>query len=161
MNYPVPTAIKLQNGNPGHRPLNYDEPKALPADPTEIPAYLNLSDEDKAEWAIVAPPLAQLGLLSNIDLGSLGTYVQDRVDARKLRQAIRLEGFTISFTDKRGNESIRKNNKVTALNELTKRIREFENLFGMNPVSRSRIHITKEAPSDKPDVLAFINGKSA
>ena len=57
---PKPTAMKVLEGNPGKRPLNFAEPhseKKLPHGPEW------LEDEAKAEWERLAVPLYNLGLL--------------------------------------------------------------------------------------------------
>src|SRR5690348_3709942 len=68
---PTPTTLKVLRGNPGKRPLNPKEPKP----PTAIPiAPQHLTEIAKAEWDRIAPKLAQLGLLTDLDRAALAAY---------------------------------------------------------------------------------------
>jgi phage terminase small subunit len=72
MPYPAtPTALKLLAGNPGHRPLNQNEPKPELVAPT-CPSHL--SREAKREWRRIVPELEKLGLLTRIDRAALAAY---------------------------------------------------------------------------------------
>ena len=70
---PVPTAIKLANGNPGKRPLNPREPKPVTSIPT-CPAHL--MPTAKAEWKRLARYLHDLGVISELDRAALAAYCQ-------------------------------------------------------------------------------------
>ena len=58
---PLPTALKLERGNPGHRPLNEDEPEFAPL---EEPRPAELTGRGAAEWDRLAPELRAKGLLT-------------------------------------------------------------------------------------------------
>jgi P27 family predicted phage terminase small subunit len=65
---PIPTALKIAAGNPGHRPINADEP-APPAAVPRCPAHL--TGAAREEWKKRAPALAKLGLLTTLDTAAL------------------------------------------------------------------------------------------
>jgi P27 family predicted phage terminase small subunit len=71
---PVPTDLKVLRGNPGHRPLNVDEP-ALP--PVESEAFdtppLELTGDAAAiaEWGRLAPMLRAARQVTEAERGSL------------------------------------------------------------------------------------------
>lgn len=68
---PTPTAIKELEGNPGHRPLNKNEPKP----PKKAPACpKSLCAEAKKEWRRLCKELEQMGVLTNLDMGVFATY---------------------------------------------------------------------------------------
>lgn len=53
---PKPTVLKQQDGNPGRRPINVDEPIAIPGMP-DCPPHLD--DEARAEWCRTGPLLVK------------------------------------------------------------------------------------------------------
>ena len=70
---PKPTAIKLQDGNPGKRPINPDEPKAIPGMP-ECPAHLD--DEATAEWHRMGPQLLKEKRMAPVYKAIFAAYCQ-------------------------------------------------------------------------------------
>ena len=68
---PTPTAIKELEGNPGHRPLNKNEPKPLKKAPA---CPKSLCAEAKKEWRRLCKELEQMGVLTNLDMGVFATY---------------------------------------------------------------------------------------
>src|SRR3954451_5119205 len=68
---PKPTALRLGQGNPGHRPLNTRDPKPAHSIPT-CPAHL--SPSAKAEWKRLAHEMHRLGILTNLDRAALSAY---------------------------------------------------------------------------------------
>src|ERR1700730_15645373 len=72
---PIPTRLKLLRGNPGHRPINANEPKPRTLTKTPLaPAFLGASA--KAEWRRRARELVGLGMLTSSDLGVLAAYCE-------------------------------------------------------------------------------------
>ena len=67
----TPTALALVAGNPGRRPLPKNEPKPKVACP---PPPEFLGDIARAEWQRVCPRLAEVGLMTNIDVAVLAAY---------------------------------------------------------------------------------------
>ena len=67
----TPTALTLVRGNPGRRKLPVNEPKP-PITCPDPPDYL--VDVAKVEWHRVCPRLADLGLMSDIDIAVLAAY---------------------------------------------------------------------------------------
>ncbi len=68
---PTPTALKVIQGNPGHRPLNKNEPKVEPGIP-ERPKWLK--GEAKKEWDRVIALFGQTGVITPIDGSMLAVY---------------------------------------------------------------------------------------
>lgn len=68
---PKPTRLKVVTGNPGHRPLNENEPEPA-ADMPPVPDHLD--DDARAEWDRVAPELYAIGVLTVVDGSVLGAY---------------------------------------------------------------------------------------
>jgi phage terminase small subunit len=68
---PKPTRIKVLTGNPGKRPLNYDEPRLELMIP-ECPAALGPTA--KEEWDRLAGELDKLRILTALDRSALAAY---------------------------------------------------------------------------------------
>lgn len=67
---PKPTALKILEGNPGHRPIDLRaEPTPAPNIP-ECPEFLDAVA--KKEWFRLCNELHELGLLTNLDRSALG-----------------------------------------------------------------------------------------
>ena len=71
---PLPTALKLLRGNPGHRPLATDEPK--PRGRATCPEWV--CDPGKELWAHLAPDLEREGLLTARSAAEFGAYCHER-----------------------------------------------------------------------------------
>lgn len=67
----TPTALTLVKGNPGRRPLPKNEPQPAITRP-EPPEHL--SETARTEWRRICPLLADLGLMSDIDIAVLAAY---------------------------------------------------------------------------------------
>ena len=57
---PIPTAIKILQGNPGKRPLNQNEPKPIKRAP-KCPTWI--SSEAKKEWRRMCKQLEIIGTI--------------------------------------------------------------------------------------------------
>ena len=70
---PKPTALKVLEGNPGHRPLNKKEPMPKGKLP-RCPEWLE--DDAKKEWKRLGKVLAEMGMLTEIDRAAFAGYCQ-------------------------------------------------------------------------------------
>ena len=70
---PKPTALKVLEGNPGHRPLNKKEPMLKGRLP-RCPDWLE--DDAKKEWKRLGKVLAEMGMLTNLDMMAFAGYCQ-------------------------------------------------------------------------------------
>ncbi len=68
---PKPTKLKVLTGNPGKRPLNYNEPRPEPAIPDCPP---ELSEAAQREWNRLVGELSKLNLLTHLDRAALAAY---------------------------------------------------------------------------------------
>jgi P27 family predicted phage terminase small subunit len=139
----TPTALKEQNGNPGHRPLNKNEPQFDPALPS-APEFL--TDAAKAEWKRVAPQLFASRVLTEADRSALAGYCQayaDWVHAREMLDG----GFTI-ITEK-GN--VIQSPWVGIANKALGNYLKIAAEFGMTPSSRSALSAIAPKKNSKLD----------
>jgi P27 family predicted phage terminase small subunit len=151
---PVPTNLREARGNPGHRPLNRNEPQldAMLPDPPEW-----LDGEARARWDELAPQLEGAGLLTSIDAGALAAYCQVWARWRKAEEAIVQFGQVIKTPEKRD----RKGRVISGgypvqspyigiANKALSHVRALECEFGMTPSSRSRVKVAKaKTPADR------------
>lgn len=137
---PTPTVLKLARGNPGHRPLNANEPmpdvKAPPC-PRELDAVA------RKEWNRMAKVLLNLGLLTELDRAALAGYcvswsqwVQALEKVQQIGPIIKApSGFPVQ------------NPYLAVANRAGKEMRSFLIEFGMTPGSRSRVQAVKPTSS--------------
>jgi P27 family predicted phage terminase small subunit len=150
---PKPTALRKAQGNPGHRPLNHNEPK-----PTGVPQCpTHLGKVAKAEWRRIAPELIALGLLTKVDRAALAAYCS--AWAQWVEAETSVQKFGAVFRLKNDPDKPVKNPNVTIANAALDQMRKFLTEFGMTPASRSRIQV---APTDAADPFAeFMKGIGA
>lgn len=68
---PKPTRLKVLTGNPGKRPLNYNEPRPEPMVPDCPP---ELSPAGQGEWHRLVSEMGSLNLLTSLDRAALAAY---------------------------------------------------------------------------------------
>jgi P27 family predicted phage terminase small subunit len=139
---PKPTKLKLVNGNPGHRPLNRNEPEpeALTPDP---PAHLSAIAVE--EWNRITAELEKLKLISSIDRAALAAYCQCYARWVEAETYIEFHGLTITTT--LGNSIA--NPAVGIANTAMKLMGKFLVEFGMTPSSRTRLSVSKGKDQSK------------
>lgn len=129
---PKPTELKVLEGNPGKRPLNFNEPhpeKKLP----DCPDWLE--DEAKAEWDRLAVPLFNLGLLTELDMAPFATYCQAYARWKEAEEFISQHGSIIKtktgFWQQVPQVSISRANQAMMIKAAAE--------FGLTPSARSRL----------------------
>lgn len=138
---PKPTALKILEGNPGHRPLNQHEPQATPGEPV-MPK--GMSKEAKREWKRVVPQLLDMGVLSVIDASALEAYCEAYAEFKQADKLIQTEGLV--YTTAGG---LKKRHPAVAIRaDAQKRMKAFLCEFGMSPSSRTRL-VTKDADTNQ------------
>jgi len=156
MNYPKPTALRIMEGS---RLTNDSEPKPVIPSDLSAPEYYHLSPEEEAHWDRTAQQLHAIGVLTLADYDSMADYVRDMAWADRLRDRIKTEGETIKITNRGGGESSIRNQAVTSLEEVSKRLSRFRNEFGMNAVSRTRVRVDVKQREQEEDLLSFVDSR--
>jgi len=129
MNRPTPTNLKILRGNPGKRPINQLEPKAT-GTPT-CPRFLK--GEARTEWRRQIKELSAMGVLASCD-------------------RTKLAGFCISW--QKLVEAYERNDDIT-IDKMLKQVRAFGGDFGMDPSSRSRIHVLPKPDENVDNAQKF------
>lgn len=172
---PLPTALKILNGNPGHRPLNDAEITPAVAMP-EMPR--TLSRAARREWHFITRKLLALGILTEIDGKALAAYCeayaeweQACLDVKKYGQLIEEpvinkmgEAVCMESAEEVDGVLVRKstplfrlkeNPAVRTRNNAAKTMKAFLIEFGLTPATRAKLKIGKKA-DDEP-VEDFFN----
>ncbi len=152
---PKPTALKLIEGNRGHR--------ALPArefTPREIvpPCPDWLMPEAKEEWARVVPELTRIpGLLTIVDMQAVAGYCQSYARWMDREQKITVMGevYQTTFTSPSGEtQTVLKANPLVMMARQDKEaMRRFATELGFSPSARGRINVPP-VPDDEQDAVA-------
>lgn len=164
-----PTPLKILTGNPGKRPLNNAEPKPSATAP-KCPTWLD--PEAKRLWKELAPELERLGLLTCVDGGSLAAYCQAWAEFRLATETLRREGRCVQtggqpHEDQDGKPigrgwiggQMQPHPAVAQQRSAWSAIKSFAGLFGLDPSSRSKLHVGGETAEDPLD--SFLDGKQA
>lgn len=137
---PRPSALKILEGNPGHRPINRSEPKPRPVAP-KCPDWLDR--RAKAEWRRISPELERLGLLTGIDMTAMAGYCQSYARWRQCQEVLAKDGLT--FKTESGYLMPRP--EVAIGNRALIEVRAFCVQFGLTPSARARMQLS-EGPGD-------------
>jgi P27 family predicted phage terminase small subunit len=132
---PKPTSLKLITGNPGHRPLNRNEPNPKRVIP---PCPDFLQDEARATWHKVSKKLFKIGLLTEIDDMALALLCQSWTEYLEASAKLRETGLLV----KSPNGQLMLNPYLVIANQAIKKVRAMLVEFGMSPSSRGRISTT-------------------
>jgi P27 family predicted phage terminase small subunit len=131
---PKPTYLKLLNGNPGHRPINHDEPEP-DGDLIEPPAIL--SAPEQAIWRECignAPP----GLLRKLDTYVLEQFVRALKIYRDAAAKVNESGAVVAI---KGGQWAH-NPFLSVMNRQLANMTKLTAELGFSPASRTRVKIT-------------------
>lgn len=141
---PQPSALKLERGNPGKRPLNPDEPELTPLDVACPP---ELDGVAAAEWGRLAPELAAKGLFTVGGRDFFVTLCRLAGEIESLRRVIaktaRRDPMRLPWEK--------------LLNNLRTQYRQYGAEFGLTPARAAGVKAVK-APAAKPAGFARLVG---
>ena len=151
---PKPTAIKILEGNPGHRPLNIKEPKPRRV-VLECPDWLE--DEAKAEWKRVGKVLEEVGVLTELDVTAFAGYCQAYARWKAAEEFITQHGDMVRTPS----GYIQQVPQVSIAQTNLKIMLKFCEQFGLTPSARSRIvgDDHKVMPEDEMEELLGGGGR--
>ena len=129
---PKPTAIKLLEGNPGKRPLNEREP-VPPKGNIKCPDWL--LPEAKKEWKRLGKVLAEMGMLTNLDMMAFAGYCQAYARWKGAEEFITQHGDMVRTP----NGYLQQVPQVAIAQTNLKIMLKFCEQFGLTPSARSRI----------------------
>lgn len=143
---PKPTQMKRLAGNPGKRALNDQEPQPPTAD-VRVPRG-KLPREAKGLWRILAPMLADMGVLTAADLPALEFLCVHYAVGRAALFELEADGegdvMAVSTASMQG---IKKHPAASVLVENSRLFKSYLAEFGLTP--SSRVKIKTPEPSEK------------
>jgi len=156
---PKPTKLKILEGNPGKRPLNLNEPQPKQIIP-KCPDWL--MDDAKKEWKRIAPELANLGLLTRVDMAAFAGYCQSFAKWKKAEEFIKKHGTTYKIPRYDSDGKVisiymAQFPEVAIANNSLNQIRAFCGEFGLTPSSRGRISLPNTNEEDPLEELFRIS----
>lgn len=160
---PKPTALKLLEGNQGHRPINNSEPHPRPIAPP-CPAWLDATA--RREWRRISPELERLGLLTGVDLAGLANYCNLFSTIVRCERILQKSGLTMelrepSVTDADGNvvpgavKYIQQRPEVAIRHKAILGIRPYLAEFGLTPAARGRMQMLGGVADAEEEESAF------
>lgn len=129
---PIPTAIKILEGNPGKRPLNTKEPRPEHIAPA-CPKWLD--QEAKREWRRLAPKLTQMGVLTTVDRAAFAGYCQSYARWKENEEFISKNGSLVRTPSGYWQQIP----QVSIAQQYLKQMGRYAEQFGLTPASRSRL----------------------
>jgi P27 family predicted phage terminase small subunit len=146
-----PTAIKRLEGNPGHRPLDKNEPKIAAGAPIERPCWL--TEKAQREWRRIMSALRKTpGLLTTCDRAVLAAYCQAWARWREAEEAVGT-GLTVRVDLAHGYHTRQLNAAVRASKIYFDEMMRAASMLGFSPSDRSGIHLLQTPKKTKPDEL--------
>ena len=141
---PIPTSLKVMNGNPGKRPLNENEPQPKTERPSCPPELSKLA---RKEWKRILPMLEELRIVAQIDRSALAAYCQSF--ARWIEAEEKITETSLVIKTKSGN--VIENPYYSIAKRERELMHKFLVEFGMTPAARSRINLPAPRPPSKLD----------
>jgi P27 family predicted phage terminase small subunit len=182
---PKPTALKVLQGNPGHRALNVAEPKP-PAEPVSPPSWLR--GRSRTLWKRIAAFLEPMGVLTTADTDALALLCDAYAEYIECRDVVRKHGATYESrviqastrkvadgaedaTDQTEEDAefapgdwsviIRPRPEVKMASDAWRRVQRMLTEFGMTASSRSKLHIAAKEETADPFAEWERDGRSA
>lgn len=145
---PVPTELKVLEGNPGKRPLNKNEPKPIKKAPL-CPKWLD--PDAKKEWKRLASKMERLGILTEVDMAAFAGYCQSYARWKENEEFITKNGSLVRTPSGYWQQVP----QVSIAQQYLKQMGRFAEQFGLTPASRSRLIADDPAngPMDEMDKL--------
>jgi P27 family predicted phage terminase small subunit len=143
---PIPTAFKLDRGNPGRRPLPPDEPKLLSGS-RAVPA--GMTGRAREEWLRLVDELTDKGVLTVGDLKCFEEYCYLVAEIAEMRALIKKTGLEDSIA----------NRYVHYLDKLRSQKTRHEAQLGLTPSARSAVKsVTPTSAKDEKRARFFGKG---
>lgn len=138
---PKPAHLRLIEGNPGKRSL----PKGIKIEPTAAPQPPNfINGYAREEWDRIAPGLALMGMLAEVDTAALASYCQSYAIWRQATEAISKMAASDMLTGglmiKTSNGNAIQNPLVGTANKAASDMVRYAAEFGMTPSARTRLN---------------------
>lgn len=141
---PVPTALKLLRGNPGHHPINEHEP-SIPAGLPEPPEFLD--DVAKTEWNRNLDLMISKSMLTPLDWSFYAAYCYNF--SQFIRRSAELEK-TGTLIEAPSGYPIQ-NPLISIVRSSLEMMYKFGAELGLSPAQRSRLRVDTPESGDEVD----------
>lgn len=139
---PIPTPIKLANGNPGKSPINAQEPQAKPSR-LNVPKFLKGDKIAAAEYKRMGKLLLASAVMTELDETALAAYASTY--SRWVTELNELAKEGTLLKSPKGNNYA--NPRLWVANSARDAMNRMLIEFGMTPSSRSRIKAIQSTPT--------------
>lgn len=145
---PIPTKLKIVNGNPGKRPLNEaePEPEAVELEELEIPELVSNLPEALAIWEEQAEELQRVGLLTKVDVPMFAAYCYYMGKFHKHSVKMSKSGFFYKNGSQRNPQP-----DNTQADKAFDRALKLAQQFGLTPSSRTNIKTANSGDDESGD----------
>lgn len=147
---PVPTTLKVLNGNPGQRPINQNEPKPTPIAP-DAPSWL--SGRAKEIWQDHVPKMERIGLIAETDSIVMANLCQEQADMERRQAVINEKGDTIMHENTKGAANEVSRPEAIMIHKGRQLIKSYCAELGLTVSSRSRIQVPGHEEEDEMEQL--------
>lgn len=148
---PIPTSVKIAEGNRGKRKLTGDDFQPEAAEPER---QKGLSFAARREWAFMVPYLLDRGVLTVVDGKALAAYCETYAQAEKALKMLNEQGAVVLI----GGRS-KTNPWFKVYKDTIAVMKSYLTEFGLTPASRARIKLPSK-PKDDP-LEAMLKAKAA
>lgn len=148
---PKPTALKILEGNPGHRPLNTKDLLKKGKLP-KCPSWLE--DDAKTEWKRLGKVLAEMGMLTDMDMTAFAGYCQAYARWKAAEEFITQHGDMVRTP----NGYLQQVPQVSIAQTNLKIMLKFCEQFGLTPSARSRLIGEANGNENTVDEMELILG---
>jgi P27 family predicted phage terminase small subunit len=149
---PSPTQLKVLSGNPGKRPIPTNEPKPVAASP-DPPAHLQ--GEALAEWRLLAPELARLGLLTVADRPFLSIFCEAWSAYRVAAAIVAEQGPLVKSAREDG--AYVKNPACQVMRDQADVMLRYGSRFGLSPADRVRLAVPTDDDPGLGDAAGILS----
>ena len=150
---PLPAALKLLRGVPGHRKL----PKNPALPPGIPPCPKHLRGLARTTWHRVGQLLAQLGVVTAVDQDAIELLVRSYVEHHKAQTVLDRLGMTYTIKTASG-RVVRARPEVAIVADAARRLKGMLIEFGLTPSARARLDTAPAPAEGLTNVEAFLFG---
>ena len=143
---PKPTALKLNSGNPGRRPLNLNEPQYSPLAYLGAPKSIRFSKYAVDKWDYIVRELVRENVITEMDIHNLEQMCYWLGVWHDAASEVKQDGLTVP--GQRGGLVAHPAIGIAA--KASSQVSAYGSLLGLDPSSRQRIiGTTKDKTEDK------------
>ena len=132
---PLPTSLRLLNGNAAHRPLPKNEPQPAPAQIDDIDVPDHLTETARAHFRKTARILKGMRVLTEADMDAVAVYAESW--GRYIQATLQIQKDGLITAGSKG--QARRNPMLDVQSEALTKCMKLMAEFGLTPSSRTRV----------------------